>query len=508
MTEINGVMIQYFQAQIPNDGTHWDTLKNQVKDLAEAGFTTLWLPPAYKGSEGIQDIGYTAYDLFDLGEFDQKGTVRTKYGTREQYLAAIQAAQQQGMQVYADVVLGHKTGGDEAEMVEAIAGRADDRQWKSRELIPTGTIPSQAIKILSQFTFPGRNGKYSDMTWHKRHFDCVHHNLDKPGDSRRERFTNRTLYRLKDKEFETEVDPRYGLEDFLTTCAIDTTYPKVQEALKHWGEWFLETTGVNGFRLDAVAHIRAAFCLEWLTHIRYFANREIFAVGDYWADDVESLHEFIHQTNGQLSLFDVPLHYNFHRASRASGNFDMRRILNGSLMREQPSLAVTFVENHASQPLQLQESVVEPWFKPLAYALILLRREGYPCVFYADYYGAHYHDKGHDGKDHEIWLNAHRWLIDKFLYARRHFAYGAQYDYFDHPDCIGWTRLGNSYGSKAMAVIMSDGAGGSKWMEVGRSNTVFHDITEHVAEPVRTNEHGWGDFCCNGGSVSVWVEGD
>ena len=500
MTEINGVMMQYFQANSSNDGTHWDTLKNQVKDLADAGFTTVWLPPAYKGNEGIQDMGYTAYDLFDLGEFDQKGTVRTKYGTRDQYLAAIQAAQQQGMQVYADTVLGHKTGGDLAEIVEAIAGRVDDRQWAFREVMPTGTVPSQTIKILSQFTFPGRNGKYSDMTWHGRHFDCVHHNLDKPGD--------RTTYRLKDKDFETEVDPRHCLQAFSTSCAIDTTSAKVQEELNYWGEWILETTGVNGFRLDAIAHIHARFCVEWLTHIRRVANREIFIVGDYWADDVESLHEFINQTSGQLSLFDVPLHYNFHRASRAGGHFDMRRILNGSLMREQPSLAVTFVESHASQPLQLLESFVEPWFKPLAYALILLRREGYPCVFYADYYGAHYYDKGQDGKEHEVWLNSHRWLIDKFLYARHHFAYGAQYDYFDHPDCIGWTRLGTSHESKAMAVVMSDGSGGSKWMEVGRSNAVFHDITEHVVKPVRTNEHGWGDFCCNGGSVSVWVEAE
>ena len=27
------------------------------------------------------------------------------------------------------------------------------------------------------------------------------------------------------------------------------------------------------------------------------------------------------------------------------------------------------------------------WFKPLAYALILLRKHGLPCVFYGDYYG-------------------------------------------------------------------------------------------------------------------------
>ena len=53
---------------------------------------------------------------------------------------------------------------------------------------------------------------------------------------------------------------------------------------------------------------------------------------------------------------------------------------------------------------------------------------------------------------------------------------------------------------------MSDGAGGSKWMEVGKPNAKFYDITEHIKEPVYTNELGWSQFYCNGGSVSVWVE--
>ena len=57
-----------------------------------------------------------------------------------------------------------------------------------------------------------------------------------------------------------------------------------------------------------------------------------------------------------------------------------------------------------------------------------------------------------------------------------------------------------------MAVIMSDGSAGTKWMEVGKANTQFYDLTEHVKEPVTTNEWGWAEFRCNGGSVSVWVE--
>ncbi len=184
----------------------------------------------------------------------------------------------------------------------------------------------------------------------------------------------------------------------------------------------------------------------------------------------------------------------------------MRKILDGTMMQTRPTHAVTFVENHDSQPLQALEAPVESWFKPLAYALILLRAEGYPCVFYADYYGAQYEDYGKDGNKYPITLHSHRWMIDKFLHARKHFAYGPQYDYFDHFNTIGWTRLGDAEHPKAMAVIMSDGSAGTKWMEVGKANTQFYDLTEHVKEPVTTNEWGWAEFRCNGGSVSVWVE--
>src|SRR5690242_21568427 len=69
---------------------------------------------------------------------------------------------------------------------------------------------------------------------------------------------------------------------------------------------------------------------------------------------------------------------------------DALPIFDGTLVRGDPMKAVTFVDNHDSQPCQGLESTVEPWFKLLAYALILLRADGYPCVFYPDYYGAEY----------------------------------------------------------------------------------------------------------------------
>lgn len=104
--------MQFFHWYTPNDGNLWNQLAESAQYLAEVGITSLWLPPAYKGANGGYDTGYGVYDLFDLGEFDQKGSVRTKYGTRDEYLNAIKAAQSNGIQVYADIVFNHKMGAD------------------------------------------------------------------------------------------------------------------------------------------------------------------------------------------------------------------------------------------------------------------------------------------------------------------------------------------------------------------------------------------------------------
>jgi alpha-amylase len=50
----------------------------------------------------------------------------------------------------------------------------------------------------------------------------------------------------------------------------------------------------------------------------------------------------------------------------------MSTLMDNTLMSEQPPLAVTLVQNHDTQPCQAMESPVEDWFKPLAYAFILL----------------------------------------------------------------------------------------------------------------------------------------
>jgi alpha-amylase len=163
-----------------------------------------------------------------------------------------------------------------------------------------------------------------------------------------------------------------------------------------------------------------------------------------------------------------------------------------------PSSAVTFVDNHDSQPHESLASWVDDWFKQSAYALILLRQDGYPVVFYGDYYGVG-GEKAIEGK---------QLAIDPLLYARYHKAYGKQEDYFDHRNTIGWVRFGvEEIERSGCAVVISNGDNGEKRMLVGpdRANEVWIDITNNRADQITIDDNGFATFPVNGGSVSVWA---
>ncbi len=492
----DGVMMQYFHWYYPGGGGLWDEVAGRADELAAAGITALWLPPAYKGSSQ-NDVGYGVYDLYDLGEFNQKGTVRTKYGTKTKYLKAIAAAHAAGIQIYADVVFNHKMGADLKERVKSVRIARDNRNHEYG-----GDV---WIDAWTGFDFSARRDKYSSFKWRWYHFDGTDwaDNLGEEG----------TIYKFRGigKSWDWEVDTENHNYDYLMGADLDFSHPEVRDELKRWGRWIVTQTNIDGFRIDAVKHIQYGFFKEWLDDMRSAAGRDLFAVGEFWSGNIDKLQNYISKTGGRMSLFDAPLHYNFHAASKAGGNYDMSKLMDNTLMKEHPALAVTLVENHDTQPCQALESPVEDWFKSLAYAFILLREEGYPNLFYADYFGAQYISSDNkcgeaSGGKATIEMSSHRASIDKLLAARKKFAHGPQKSYLNHWDIIGWTRLGNTTHPGTMAVIMSDGPEGAKWMDIAKPNTTYTDITGHRSDTVTTNKDGWGKFSVNGGSVSVWAE--
>lgn len=479
--QFNGVMLQCFEWYLPSDASLWKKLTRKAPDLAEAGFTSVWLPPSYKCAAGIKDTGYAVYDLYDLGEFDQKCSIPTKYGTKDEYLSLIKVLKENNLYVLADVVLNHRMGADETEEVLAIPENPQNRN----EDIGT----AKQILAWTKYNFPGRNNKYSDFKWNWTHF----HGVD--WDAKENQYS---IYKFYGKNWDKLVDSENGNFDYLMGADVDMNNVDVVNELTNWGKWFINFTGVDGFRLDAVKHIRSDFFKKWLKELREDSKKELFAVGEYWSQNIDSIINYLKNTDFSLNLFDVPLHYNLYNASISNGNFDMRKIFDNTITKLYPDKSVSFVDNHDTQPGQALSSWIAPWFKPIAYALTLLRLQGYPCVFYGDYFGIK-----HDN------INPITSTLDIYLYIRRNLCYGTQTDYFDHPNIIGWTISGDKeHPNSGLAVILSNKDGGSKQMNVGKNlaNSILYDVTNNLKETVYIDNDGNGIFYTKPGSVSVWIK--
>lgn len=482
MMDRNGIMFQYFEWFMGDlEKDLWIRLKEDAQHLKELGVTSVWIPPAFKATSPY-DSGYGTYDLYDLGEFDQMGSVKTKYGSKEELVEAIRVLHEVGIQVYADVVLNHKAHGDESETFLAQEVDPFDR---------TRTITDPYdIEAWTKFTFPGRGGRYSEFKWGWMHFSGTDFNA---------RDMKKAIYMVhgRNKGWSEGVDRENGNFDYLMFNDIDYKNEDVVKEIRNWALWFVHETKVDGFRLDAVKHIHDFFLRDLIRLLRSEYRSDFYAVGEYWTKDEESIERFLINTEFEMDLFDVNLHFNLHNASKSGNEYNMSKIFEGTLVQKHTNVVVTFVDNHDSQPNQALESWVEPWFKPLAYALILLRRSGYPKIFYGDYYGIHA-SFGFSGMQESI---------NKLLYLRTHHAYGEEVDYFDHNNIIGWVRMGNEVHPFGCAVIMSNGEGGVKKMNVGSINSgaIYADYTGNRRDKICIDQEGYGVFSCNGGQVSVWV---
>ena len=93
-------MLQYFN-------TSWPEITDRIPELAEAGYSSLWLPPPTKGSGGLS-VGYDLWDPFDLGGRHQRGTVATRYGTEAELMTLIETAHRFGIRVYFDNIMNHR----------------------------------------------------------------------------------------------------------------------------------------------------------------------------------------------------------------------------------------------------------------------------------------------------------------------------------------------------------------------------------------------------------------
>jgi alpha-amylase len=302
----------------------WDHLARQAHTLAQAGFTSIWLPPPLKGGSGTASVGYDVFDDYDLGSKNQRGSVPTRYGTREQLARCVAMLRANGLDVYVDLVENQRGGGSGPDGCVFRYVGADGRP-------DTGRFPKDPLNFHPNV--PQDPGVFADYS------------------------------------FGADLAPINGL-------------PKgyVFNGLRSAAEWQTRALDIQGYRLDDCKGISTDFMYPLLQH---GALQSKFAVGEFYDGNLTLVSNWVFDPNGmrgRASAFDFPLYFMLVRMCNSPETFPMWSLDHAGLAGVAPFNAVTFVENHDFEigPNHIVKN------KLLAYAYILTS-EGYPCVFYKDY---------------------------------------------------------------------------------------------------------------------------
>ena len=327
-----GVLLQAFYWNCPDLEDQafnwWNFVSGKIPELKQAGFTALWLPPASKAASNTS-MGYDAYDYYDMGDIDQKGSAKTWFGSGEELKSLIQAAHNADMQVYADLVI-HQNSGADAEEVNPIDGVA---RWTQ---------------------FNPQSGKFP-----------------------------RTYRDFQPSVYETMegLDP-INFGDMPNLCHRT---PEVYTQLQQYAIWLLDQICFDGFRYDCVRGY-GAWMVRAIQELRGLDNNNPYApfgVAECWDSDY-TIEEWMNEANSwcdnPCAAFDFDLRGKLKDLCDSYGFSLTMLTQSGPILYTDPALAVTFVENH---DLATSDPIIND--KMLAYSFILTH-EGYPCVFWQDYY--------------------------------------------------------------------------------------------------------------------------
>jgi alpha-amylase len=284
----------------PND---WHTyLAKLAPRLRDMGFDGIWIPPPMKDAGGTNSMGYTPFDHYDLGDKDQKGTVPTRFGTKDALLRLVAVAHANGLEIYPDIVLNHVAGGE-------FDGQAPDG--------------SDKFKRFRYVAFGGpQAGRWPKDHWN---FHPNPDNMSTSGDWNRQDFGPDICY-------DTPSNPGGN-------CRY------MRNQARQWFVWFRKQTDVDGFRFDAVKHFPPSVVEDLLANAMGQSPQGYFSVGEF-IDSKDRMDDWSRQTNGRAGTLDVGFRDALLRIVNDGGFFDMGS-LPGSQQNERTKTA-PFVNSHDS----------------------------------------------------------------------------------------------------------------------------------------------------------------
>jgi alpha-amylase len=439
-----GVIMQAFYWDCPRlenkEFQWWSQIKSKVPSLKAVGFTALWLPPVNKAANtGGVSMGYDPYDYYDLGDINQRGSVKTWFGSKDELVDLIRVVHENQMQAYADLVLNHNSGADAQE-----------------------ENPIDNTKRWTKFN--PKSGKFP------RDWTCFH-----------------------PSSYETWDKMTFG--DMPDLCHRN---PYIYTELLEYARWLIEEMRFDGFRYDCVKGyggwmVRA---IQELRGMRDGKAYKPYGVGECWDSD-RTIQDWLDETNAwsdnPVGAFDFPLRYRLRDLCQVYGYSVKGLVEGGTLLKERPSQAVTFVENH---DVVRGDSIVAD--KMLAYAFILTH-EGYPCVFWQDYY---------------TWgLGQEGYKSGIAALVRIHEENAGGPSSVLHVDDGLYIMQRNGWKSQKGLIFVLNNLGrwNGTWVQTRWKNTRFVPMAwrgkddSGVPQEKRTQENGWADFWAPPRGYAIYI---
>jgi glycosidase len=329
-------------------------IRQHLPYLKDLGVTTLWLTPILKNGAPQDYHGYGAVDLY---------AVDPHLGTLNDYEQLVAAAHQQQMKILFDAVINHV---------------GPNHPWVKNPPLPDW--------------FHGT--------------PVQHTNSGTPLDGS---FYGKSNQLSANESFEAFVDPhappRFSknlTQGWFANVLpdLDTENPLVIQYLFQNSIWWVETTGLDGYRLDTFPYVPRKFWAAWhLALRRLYPN--LTTVGEVFHPDPSVTSFFMGGQkrydgidSGVTTLFDFPLYFALrdllqHKAPTEQ----IAEILRHDSLYNRPDSLVTFFGNHdvarlASAASDAGGHIQDEGLKTLqlAYGLTLTLR-GIPQLYYGDEIG-------------------------------------------------------------------------------------------------------------------------
>ncbi len=262
-TRVKKVLFQgfwwnYWNSNFPNKWSNY--LTELTPRLKAMGFDAVWLPPSYKnGSPG--SVGYSPFDLYDLGDKYQKGgsdslNVRTRMGNKDELLRLFAVLHANGIEGIQDVVLNHVdgagnnttgAGGQDPQSPYSVANAGGYKNFR---------YTSYATPLVddSQNDYWTRSGRWS------KNYPNFYPNLN----------NNCTTGDICSPFFGPDISyeaSAFGQSSNIPTSGSATigsvTRPYfnpsqgsnyMRDNARNWIMWYKKQTGADGWRWDAIKH--------------------------------------------------------------------------------------------------------------------------------------------------------------------------------------------------------------------------------------------------------------